>query len=379
MFRKKRTKKANEKCLEKTHVASVNCSTNRNNKVSDSSILRGQRSPPESALLNNNRDFAQEANFKREVLLSRESSPSPTTTMSTFVNRTKVSRMQGATADSISLICKEWRDLSLTTRLHYYSKYQELVDLADIWECFTASDLQVKAEDYEIKINGRTPSINVIRKLLKDLETDSCLCCKIVRTGFLKPAYVYYCFSCTEDRLARYCHTYDETEAIYQERKKKRVSPEELKDIWKKQSDIGEELRAEKKGAKFQQLQEDTKEISLAQSRGNADARKIRDEEEKQEQEAYITKRKQQEDRRKNQRGQNDESNLQDPSPGDSFNVLLYNRVQELTMEELEHDLQSKPFRAEYNKMLQQIGGMTKEEFDSILRLEELKRKRDRG
>ena len=66
------------------------------------------------------------------------------------------------------------------------------------------------------------------------------------------------------------------------------------------------------------------------------------------------------------------------PSLRDSFDMEFYNVVQTLSKEQLEESLKRKNFREAYNKMLKQVEGMTKEESDGILRLEERIKKRDR-
>nr|BDI55135.1 MAG: hypothetical protein [uncultured archaeon]BDI55240.1 MAG: hypothetical protein [uncultured archaeon] len=73
---------------------------------------------------------------------------------------------------------------------------------------------------------------------------------------------------------------------------------------------------------------------------------------------------------------QEEKNNLKDPSHRDSFDMEFYKLTQKLSKEQLDKNLQNKRFQAAYNKMQQQIKEMTKEEFDSILRLEELKRKK---
>ncbi len=246
----------------------------------------------------------------------------------------------------------ELEDLAVLRRLELYSKRALfIIHVIDVYQVLTVYEAHRKAQEV---IGLKMSSRKTVGDFLKDLYFDNFLDLEVLpRKNNIEPK-LYSVKGFQEKYPAKYERA--------RNRHATRIEIYTYNNSYEQNN-----IRIDLDKDKLESIKNTAKLTSLAQKEGYAEARK---EEREREDKERIEKQK-----------EVVKESLQvskDPSPGDSFNVLLYNSVQELSKEELERSKKSKPFREAYNKMLKQKEGMTKEELESILNLEELRQKRDR-
>lgn len=174
-------------------------------------------------------------------MTTRENS-SPTTTMSE-----KLTRYTYLSSSLDKIYGSQWRDQSKMQRAYFYSKYQKVIDLMDIFEIWTLNMLHSICLDY---LKSESPSRNTLSVICKYLTIDQLLTLKIVPTGPLKPASVYYLCCIDQKVIDLFCKEYTEHDKAFQKRKKK-MTPEEQGEYWKKQQMQSVELKERKRLIKW--------------------------------------------------------------------------------------------------------------------------------
>ena len=160
--------------------------------------------------------------------------------------------------DTDSLSFKNFEDLleflknkkKLIFSLHYLSKNQTTLEIMSEVGAFTKTSIKEYCSEF-----GHPVAPSTIKRILEILDMMGVVDCKMIETTLL-PAEIYY-FPCVEHSekrfrkmVARYTERWEKTNPkLKKSKKKKRISADELKEIWKEQSIAAKELKKEQQEA----------------------------------------------------------------------------------------------------------------------------------
>ena len=150
-----------------------------------------------------------------------------------------------------SIYGSNWRDITKATKSLMLAEWQEIIDIVDIKPVFSVSsfygfiklmNVRVKKCDrktFKIEINDQPPSRSTVANFLDFLHYERLLELKIVKTGYLSPAKVYYVQGTPADDIDRFIVYYVACEEDYLNKKKtKKRTVEEQAEYQELQSKV---------------------------------------------------------------------------------------------------------------------------------------------
>ncbi len=157
------------------------------------------------------------SSLERETLL-------PPSTTSSQKGNTDLDKLSLSVWESLHRFTPDVSDPEQTSRLAYFSKYQDIIKkIIDSFQVLTVSDAVTKNAEAKLK----PVSFKVLSRLLNDLYTDGFLDLEIIRCGLRHPAYVFSTKRCSKERYTRYTKRYRESEQIKNGITKKGTRPKE--------------------------------------------------------------------------------------------------------------------------------------------------------
>ena len=212
-------------------------------------------------------------------------------------------------------------DPEQTSRLAYYSKYQDIIkDVIDRFQIITISDGVAKNHEVGLK----SVSFRVFSRLLNDLYTDGFLELEIISCGLRRPAYVFSTARCSKERFNRYTKRFRESEQHKNGMTKKGVRQNMLHE--QKVNKVLDHNEAVRKGTIELQEQQEKQFIE-----GSAKRRAHREAEAEPQPKKLFTK-------------PFSETETQDQ--------LMINLISKMKPEQVQHDIKSNPrFKAEYDRL----------------------------